>query len=395
MFIRILHSPLPLDFTHELSLLNCQVDDRQLFNHFNPSLTFKFGNISPPLQVELTTLFKKRGISYWESQRLPEISIIASFPDWYRVEVIMTELSTSHPALEEVNQGLRENFYREKWEFHLPSGKIWKIDRPQVMGILNVTPDSFSDGGRFLKLDRAVDHALQMEAEGADMIDIGAESTRPGAEALGVEEEWGRLEKVLSKIAAKIKIPISIDSYKAEIARRALANGAEVVNDISGLTFDPVLKEIVADVKCPLIMMHIKGTPRNMQQNPFYQNVMEEIFLYFQRQLDLARRYGIHQIIIDPGIGFGKRLEDNLELLRRLEEFRIFGFPLMVGPSRKSYIGKILGVEVGERQWGTAASVAIAVANGARILRVHDVKEMKQVVEISRAILEKKIDFFN
>ncbi|NWG75888.1 MAG: dihydropteroate synthase [Rubrivivax sp.] len=263
------------------------------------------------------------------------------------------------------------------------------------MGILNITPDSFSDGGRFLEPERAVDHAVQMEAEGADIIDIGAESTRPGAEALGVEEEWGRLEKVLSKIAAQIKIPISIDTYKAEIARRALANGAEIVNDISGLTFDPALKKSVARVECPLIIMHIKGTPRNMQQNPYYQNVMEEIFLFFQAQIELARQSGIRQLIIDPGIGFGKRLEDNLELLRRLEEFRIFGFPLMVGPSRKSYIGKILGVEVGERQWGTAASVALAVWTGARILRVHDVKEMKQVAEISRAILEKKITFFD
>lgn len=393
MFIRILRSSLLLDFVHELSLLNCQVNEIQLFEYLNPSLTLKFGNISARLKVELTSVFKKRGINYWESQSLPEVSLIASFPNWQIFESLSSELNASHRALWESIQNLKKNFYCRDWEFHLPSGKIWKIDRPQVMGILNVTPDSFSDGGRFLEPGQAVDHALQMEAEGADIIDIGAESTRPGAEALSLEEEWKRLENVLSKIVSHIKIPISIDTYKAEIARRALTNGAEVVNDISGLTFDPNLKEIVSEAKCPLIIMHIKGTPRNMQQNPHYQNVMEEIFLFFKTQIELARQSGIQQLIIDPGIGFGKRLEDNVELLRRLEEFRIFDFPVMVGPSRKSFIGKILGVEVGERQWGTAASVALAVANGAQILRVHDVKEMKQVVEISRTILEKKISF--
>lgn len=393
MFIRILCSSLPLDFVHELSLLNSQVNETQVVEQINPSLTVKFGNISYQLKIELTTLFKKSGIGYWESQQQPEASLIASFPNWQIFEQLLLKLTVFHPAPQESIQNLKKNFYRGTWEFQLPSGKIWKIDRPQLMGILNITPDSFSDGGRFLDPARAMDHALQMEAEGADIIDIGAESTRPGAETLGVEEEWGRLEKVLSTIATHIKIPISIDTYKAEIARRALVNGAEVVNDISGLTFDPALKKIVAEAKCPLILMHIKGTPRNMQQNPQYQNVMEEIFLFFGTQMELARQSGIQQLIIDPGIGFGKRLEDNLELLRRLKEFQIFGLPLMVGPSRKSFIGKILGVEVGERQWGTAASVALAVANGARIVRVHDVKEMKQVAEISRAILEKKITF--
>ena len=393
MFIRILRSSLPLDYVHELHLINQPVDEARLADQLNPSLTLKIGNLSPELTAQLALLFRKNGIVHWESRNQPDAAIIASFLNWQGVERVVQELPDSLMKLRESMEILKENLNRKSWRFCLASGQSWVIDRPQIMGILNVTPDSFSDGGRFFQPEQAIDHALQMEAAGADLIDVGAESTRPGAEALSLDEEWRRLEGVLNKIVPQLKIPLSIDTYKAEIARRALAAGVEMVNDISGLTYDPELKEVVAKAGCPLILMHIKGTPRDMQQNPTYQNVMEEIFQFFHQQADLAIRHGIGQLILDPGIGFGKRLEDNLELIRRLDEFRAFGFPVMLGPSRKSFIGKILGAEVGERLWGTAASVALAIAKGARLLRVHDVKEMKQVVELTRAVQEKKIKF--
>jgi dihydropteroate synthase len=393
MFIRILRSSLLLDYVHELHLLHQPVNESQLAEQINPSLTLKFGNLSPELYTQLIFLFKKNGISYWNSQKLSEMAVIATFLNWKSLQKVIAELADSAYQLRESILTLKENLYKNRWEFRLTSGQLWPIDRPLVMGILNVTPDSFSDGGRFLEPGKAVDHALQMEADGADLIDVGAESTRPGAESLTLEEEWRRLELVLEKIVSQLKIPLSIDTYKSEIARRALTAGVQIVNDISGLTYDPGLIEVVAKAGCPLILMHIKGTPRDMQQNPSYQNVLEEIFRFFQQQLSLANQHGIQQVILDPGIGFGKRLEDNLELIRRLAEFQVFGFPVMLGPSRKSFIGKVLNAAIEERLWGTAASVALAIANGARLLRVHDVRELKQVVELTRTVQEKKIQF--
>jgi dihydropteroate synthase len=254
------------------------------------------------------------------------------------------------------------------------------------MGILNVTPDSFSDGGQYFSPEKAVLHAREMVQAGADIIDIGAESTRPGAKAVTMEEEWQRLEPVLNQIKAQLEIPVSIDTYKANIAERALNAGADMVNDISGLTFDPDMVKVVAEAGCPLVIMHIKGTPRNMQSNPHYDNLMEELYLFFLEQLELAQKYGISQLIIDPGIGFGKRLQDNLEIIRRLQEFRGLGYPVLIGPSRKSFIGKILNAESDERLFGTAAAVALSLNNGAKIIRVHDVQEMKQISETVQAI---------
>jgi dihydropteroate synthase len=231
---------------------------------------------------------------------------------------------------------------------------------------------------------------MEMEAAGADIIDIGAESTRPGAQAVDVTEEWHRLQPVFQKLKKHIKISISIDTYKSEIASRALAEGADIVNDISGLRFDKKMAEVVARADCPAILMHIKGTPRDMQKNPYYENLMEELFTFFLEQIGYARESGIEKIILDPGIGFGKRYEDNFEIIRRLEEFRVLGFPLLVGPSRKSFIGRSLDVEVEDRLMGTAAAVALTIQNGANIVRVHDVREMKQVVQISQAIKSEK-----
>ncbi|MBI5409678.1 MAG: dihydropteroate synthase [Nitrospirae bacterium] len=257
------------------------------------------------------------------------------------------------------------------------------------MGILNVTPDSFSDGGKFFDQDRAVGQALKMQEDGADIIDVGGESTRPGAEKISVKEEIRRVAPVIEALANKVKIPISIDTYKSAVAEAAVSSGASVINDISGLRFDPKMPKVAARHEVPVVIMHIKGKPQNMQLNPAYKALIPEIMDYLRGGLKLARNAGIadDKIIIDPGVGFGKTVEHNLEIIRRLNEFTGFEKPILLGPSRKSFIGKILGdLPVTERLEGTAAAVAVGIYNGANIVRVHDVKEMVRVVRIADAI---------
>lgn len=263
--------------------------------------------------------------------------------------------------------------------------------RTHVMGILNVTPDSFSDGGKFLEEEKAVAHALEMISKGADIIDVGAESTRPGAEPVSLEEELRRIVPVIEKLRQQTDVPISVDTYKAKVAEEAIKAGADIVNDISGLRFDPDMKKIVAKYETPTVVMHIKGEPRNMQKNPFYEDVITEIYRYLAESVKLAEDAGLprEKVIIDPGIGFGKRLEDNYEILRRLSEFKGLGCPILIGTSRKSFIGNVLNLAPEQRLEGTAASVALAIANGANIVRVHDVKEIKRVCIIADMIVGK------
>ncbi|MDZ7372794.1 MAG: dihydropteroate synthase [candidate division KSB1 bacterium] len=266
-----------------------------------------------------------------------------------------------------------------------------RVDRTLIMGVLNVTPDSFSDGGQYFDPERAVDRALQMEAEGADIIDVGGESTRPGAEPVPVAEELRRVIPVLTRLAGKVRVLLSVDTYKAQVAAEALQAGVHIVNDISGLGFDPEMAPLVARWRAGVVIMHIKGSPRTMQDHPYYDDVVEEICQYFGGRLRLATEAGIcpEQIVLDPGIGFGKRVEDNFEILRRLGEFRRFGRPVMIGPSRKSFIGKVLGLPPQERLEGTAAAVAVGIAHGADVVRVHDVREMRRVVQIADCIVGK------
>jgi len=254
------------------------------------------------------------------------------------------------------------------------------------MGVLNVTPDSFSDGGKFLGLDAAVQRGIEMVEEGADFIDVGGESTRPGSAPVSLREEADRVLPVIERLAKSIDIPISIDTYKSAIAAQALDAGATMINDISGLHFDPKIGEIAAGRNAALVLMHIKGVPRTMQEHPTYENLIEEICTYLSEGIFQAKVHGVNQIIVDPGIGFGKTAEHNLEILRNLKAFQRFGYPVLVGPSRKSFIGKILDLPVEKRLSGTAAAVAVSVVNGANIVRVHDVREMKQVVQIVDAI---------
>lgn len=263
-----------------------------------------------------------------------------------------------------------------------------------IMGILNVTTDSFSDGGLFLDKSAAIKRALRMAEDGADIIDIGGESTRPGSEPVTVEEELGRTIPVIEAIAKKIAIPISIDSYKAEVAKRALDAGASMVNDISGLRYDPDMPKVVSAYKVPVVIMHIKGKPKDMQKNPQYEALLPEMLDYLREGIRFASEAGIadDMIVVDPGIGFGKTFEQNLSIIHNLHEFTLLEKPVLVGASRKAFIGKILGdVPPGERLEGTAAAVAISIMNGANIIRVHDVNEMVKVAKVADAIKRDKI----
>ncbi|MBD3224539.1 MAG: dihydropteroate synthase, partial [Caldithrix sp.] len=248
------------------------------------------------------------------------------------------------------------------------------------MGILNVTPDSFSDGGAFYNVEDAVGRGLQMTEEGAHIIDVGGESTRPGAEPVDTEEEIKRIIPVIKRLRTQTSTLISVDTYKSEVATAALDAGADIVNDISGLQFDHTMVKIIEKYRCPVIVMHIKGNPGNMQLNPHYDNVFSEIYSYFEERISDIGQTSNDKIILDPGIGFGKRLEDNIQIIKNLQKFGFLGYPLMVGTSRKSFIGKLLKKSTEERLSGSIASELVSILNGADIIRVHDVKETVDVI---------------
>jgi len=276
----------------------------------------------------------------------------------------------------------------------LRSGTLALGERTLVMGVLNVTPDSFSDGGRFFRTEEAVKAALAMQRAGADLLDIGAESTRPGSAGIPAAEELGRLLPVLRALRGRLKIPISIDTQKSSVAEIALGAGAEILNDISGLKQDVRMAEVAARFGAPLILMHMRGTPRTMQKGPFANDVVRDVVSGLRRSVEIARRAGVRksQIILDPGIGFGKSFAQNYELLSRLPELTKIGYPLLVGTSRKGFLGATLArkgrsLPPVQRIWGTAASVAASILNGANIVRVHDVEEMVQVARVTDCVV--------
>ncbi len=282
----------------------------------------------------------------------------------------------------------------QRTEFTVQAGKYTLSlgRRTSIMGILNITPDSFSDGGRYLEPGLAVERAHRMVAAGADIIDIGGESSRPGSAPVSAEEELSRICPVLKALLAELEAPISIDTYKAEVAREALGLGAHMINDISALRLSPDLGVVVGEYGVPLILMHMQGTPRNMQQAPCYVSLLDEVITYLAKAIERAAACGVkpEQIIIDPGLGFGKTLGHNLQLLHRLDELKCLGKPILVGPSRKSFVGQALSLPVNEREEGTAAAVGYGILRGAHIVRVHEVEKMSRLTRMLNAIAQSR-----
>ncbi len=275
-------------------------------------------------------------------------------------------------------------FPRPSFDFYLGESKLCLGHETKIMGVLNVTPDSFSDGGLFRDPDLAVRQALKMEREGAHLIDVGGESSRPGSRPVSAKEEIRRIKPVLKRLSKKIKIPISVDTYKYEVAHAALDEGARVVNDIYALRGDKRLAKLIARYKAGVVLMHMQGDPATMQSAPRYRDLIKEITHVLKRAINSALEAGIDRssIAIDPGFGFGKTAEQNLEILSRLEDFSQLKYPLLVGLSRKSFIGNLLGAPVDGRIYGSLGAAAVAIHHGAHILRVHDVLAHKQLATL-------------
>ncbi len=269
-------------------------------------------------------------------------------------------------------------------------------EKTLIMGVLNVTPDSFSDGGKFFDFDKAIEHAVDIEKQGADILDVGGESTRPSSSPISEHEEIDRVIPVIEEIVDKISIPISVDTYKSKVAMKAIESGASMINDVTALSGDSQIVSVVSEFNIPICLMHMKGTPRDMQNNPVYNDVMAEVKDYLKNRADYAISKGVKKsnIIIDPGIGFGKRtgkgVEDNCEIIMRLKELKKLGYPILIGASRKTFIGNILGgsksLPADERLYGSIAAAVTSAMNGANIIRVHDVKETHDALKITDVI---------
>ncbi len=287
---------------------------------------------------------------------------------------------------------------RKEFKLKLPSRTLVLGERTLIMGVLNITPDSFSDGGKFFDAARAIEHALTMESAGADLLDIGGESTRPGSSGTSAKEELARVLPVLQGLRGVLKIPISIDTQKLEVAEAALDTGAEIINDISGLESDPRLAALAAGRRVPLILMHMRGEPRSMQKAGFARDVLKDVAQGLRKSVAIARKAGVprSQIILDPGIGFGKSFAQNYELLEKLPQLAGLGYPLLVGTSRKGFLGATLARDgkpapPEERFWGTAATVTASILQGAHIVRVHDVPEMVQVARVADCLVNPRL----
>jgi dihydropteroate synthase len=286
---------------------------------------------------------------------------------------------------------------RKMFRLKLPSRGLVLGERTLVMGVLNVTPDSFSDGGNFLEPESAIEQAFVIANAGADLLDVGGESTRPGSKETSAADELDRILPVLEGLRGRLKIPISVDTRRAAVAELAVRAGAEIINDISGLQNDPKIAEVAARHSVPLILMHMRGEPRTMQKGPFAHNVTKDVIQGLRRSVAVARKAGVpkSQIILDPGIGFGKSFAQNYELLQKLPQLAKLGYPLLVGTSRKGFLGAALARDgkpapPEERIWGTAATVTASILNGAHIVRVHDVEEMVKVARVADCLLDPK-----
>ena len=307
-----------------------------------------------------------------------------------QIEKLILKLD-QYPSLKPLGKTLKEtltHLSKRHYVIHCRHQAYTLGKQTLLMGILNVTPDSFSDGGLYFDKEKAISQGLRMAEEGADFIDVGGESTRPGSKPVGAEEELRRVIPVIEVLAKTVKVPISVDTFKAAVAQKAIEAGAEIINDISGLHFDPSLAQVAAKEGVPLILMHIRGTPETMQKDIHYDSLFSEILQYLSESVQRAESAGVdpNQIIVDPGIGFGKNLEHNLLIIKNLSELRILGKPILLGTSRKAFIGKILNADVDQRLEGTLSSIAAAVLHGAHIICSHDVLRAKRAIAVADAI---------
>jgi len=309
-------------------------------------------------------------------------------------EALFQRLAEERPPLPAIGQVIRESleaYGRRRFEIRMGPRRLTVGPKPAIMGVVNVTPDSFSDGGRFLNPQAAVEHAERLAEEGADIIDVGGESTRPGSRPVGEEEELGRVLPVVEALARRGPMPISIDTRHARVAREAMAAGACLVNDVTALQGDPQMAPTVSETGAGVVLMHMQGEPKTMQNHPVYDNLMADVCRFLRRGMHLAQEAGVPEdgVIIDPGFGFGKTLEHNLQILARLGQLQTLGRPILVGLSRKQFIGRLTGVETpADRRLGTLAACVLAVAAGALLVRVHDVREIREALTVAAAVAE-------
>ncbi len=372
---RILH-PDPIDFLHSPNLspdLICSVE---------------FSSQSEAIRFQKNLLL----ISYLRYVRLEgakpfEVKWSVSWPQAFLLNKSLTDFPQ---VVRQITEGLKGYNRDGFWSLRLKNNRNFSWNqKTMIMGILNVTPDSFSDGGRYLNPHQAAERALRLQEEGADWIDIGGESTRPGAKPVSASEEKKRILPVIKACVKKIRVPISVDTYKAEVARAAVGEGAQMVNDVSAMTMDSKMGKTISLLKVPIVLMHMKGKPATMQKNPVYRDVVGDVVSYFRGRLEEARQRGIGEdrILIDPGFGFGKSDSHNLSILRRMWELKVLGKPIVSGPSRKGTLGRLLGgLPPEERVEATAAAVTASILKGADFVRVHDVQSMARVVKIADAL---------
>lgn len=392
--IRCLHITNAYEAIHQMKRLGVDPTGIKLMEGKALHLNLKMEGISPRtanlLKQEMLSLggevaVDRKGLDC--SAKITEALLMGTQKHFEKLILKLEQYPDLHPLGQSLKETIK-NLTKTHYTLHCRK-KIFNLGkRTLLMGILNVTPDSFSDGGLFFDKEKAITHGLNLVEQGADIIDIGGESTRPGSKPLGLEEELRRVIPVIESLAKRIEVPISIDTYKSAVAKRAIEAGAEIINDISGLHFDPALAQVAAKENVPIILMHIRGTPETMQKDIHYESLFSEIIQYLKESIQKAESEGVdpQKIIIDPGIGFGKTVEDNLLIIKNLNEFRVLGKPILLGTSRKSFIGKILNAEPKDRLEGTLSSISIGILNGAHIIRSHDVLQTKRAIAIADAI---------
>ncbi len=395
MHIRYLVGLNRKDWLQEVQGVNASYTAGDLALHPDESyMGLLFRDVPPGIMALLQQVGNRLGFKFIDNKE----KLLLIFPPrrWQEFIQLLQAERAAYPEVVEAVQQLQRRVFRQEWQYTAHQTVI-PIRSPLLMGIVNVTPDSFSDGGQLQTVQQAVAHARSLVAAGARWIDVGGESTRPGAQPVSATEEWRRIGPVIQELLAQ-EVPaiISVDTYKSDVARKALEAGAHVINDISAMKFDPEMVAVVRQFQVPVVLMHMKGTPRDMQQNPRYENLMAEISAFLEERIHFAETHGIRQIIVDPGIGFGKRLEDNLEILRRIGEFRQWGYPVLLGASRKSFIGKIAGeTNPQHRLGGTLAANLLGWQRGATIFRVHDVAAHQQAFIVTERTEKMKANFRN